>query len=218
MAKSGATELKYRRIYLPQELDKEFKADAKNSGRSVVKQIEVLIATYLELRKAGLKDISELSSVARKSQPHIKVQAPRKCQNCDNKTDLPICPKCSYPVADAKYLAKVDLNTLPYGVIRLAADGAILAFNKAERELSRVHDKQMIGVNFFEFAPCGGVKRLRERFKKFLNSGGKPEQFDTTYNFKFGSVRVTLTFFKESEGIGYVISTKSTEQNEHGVA
>jgi photoactive yellow protein len=116
-------------------------------------------------------------------------------------------------------LSKAELDQLPFGVIKLGVDGTIFAFNKAERELSHIAHKKMVGKNFFtEIAPCSRVKAFQTRFQQFLKTGKESENFEFTYNFKQGTERVFIFFYRESESIGYVLSVRNGAQADRGAA
>jgi photoactive yellow protein len=141
--------------------------------------------------------------------PARDTRTSRACPNCGTKTTDVACPDCGRPLVDAALLSRADLDALPFGVVRMDADGTIISFNKTERELSRVGHKRMIGRNFFEeIAPCANVRAFRGKFEKFLAGKKKSEEFEYTYDFRSGAVHVRLIFFKESDQIGYVLSSK----------
>lgn len=119
----------------------------------------------------------------------------------------------------AESLSQADLDELPFGIIKLRADGTILAFNKAEQELSRISHKRIVGRNFFtDIAPCTDVKAFRGRFKKFLAGDKETEDFEFTYNFRNGGTHVFIIFLRESSGVGYVLSIKAASQPAEVVA
>lgn len=143
----------------------------------------------------------------------------KMCPTCRHETSGAVCAHCGRPQADAEYLSKVDLDNLPYGVIKLYVDGTILEYNKAERELSHIFDKKMQGKNFFkEVAKCAKVRVFKNRFKKFLAGNKDSEEFDFVYKFPHEITHVNIVFLKESEDIGYVVATRRKARSEEDIA
>ena len=60
-------------------------------------------------------------------------------------------------------LSPAELDSLPFGVIRLDADGKVTFYSKTEAELSGYGDRRAIGRDFFtQMAPCLATpERLR---------------------------------------------------------
>ncbi|MEO1369682.1 MAG: PAS domain-containing protein, partial [Acidobacteriota bacterium] len=59
-------------------------------------------------------------------------------------------------------LSENELDGLPFGAIRLDADGAVVLYNAAESAISGRRKEDVIGRNFFtEVAPCTNVKSSR---------------------------------------------------------
>jgi photoactive yellow protein len=219
-------------IFLKPELLKELTVDAKRCKRKRVRQIEAIIAAYYGYNV----DIGDMSTVrasvgasVSSIRRHVETSAPqgrgagavegtwsgegKACPTCGDSTTGFICPSCGSPVVDAEFLSKTDLDQLPFGVIKLAVDGTILKFNKHEREVAHVGDKKLVSKNFFtEVAPCTKVKAFRDRFKKFLAGKQPSDNFEFTYTFPSGAAHVFILFFRESESIGYIVSTRAGEQ------
>jgi photoactive yellow protein len=63
------------------------------------------------------------------------------------------------------------VNALPYGAVRLDADGRVIFFSDAERRLSG-YKKPPIGLSFFtEIAPCMNNPAFRGRIDRALAAG-----------------------------------------------
>ena len=64
------------------------------------------------------------------------------------------------------------LDRLPYGAIRLDADGAVLVFSGAEKRLSGFGDLPALGLHFFtRIAPCMDGPGFRGRIERALAAG-----------------------------------------------
>jgi photoactive yellow protein len=70
-------------------------------------------------------------------------------------------------MAAADGMSGEELDTLPYGMIQLDAQGRILRFNAVESRLASLPQQQQIGKHFFtEVAPCTKVQEFYGRFKE----------------------------------------------------
>lgn len=88
-----------------------------------------------------------------------------------------------------------ELDTLPYGVITLDADGTILQYNLAESRLARLDRNQVLGRNFFrQVAPCTATPEFEGRFRDFLRPGNTEPltRFEYLFDFKFGAQQVAV--------------------------
>ena len=64
-------------------------------------------------------------------------------------------------------LSESGLDALPFGAIRLDRNGTILAFNRAEADITGRRRESVIGKNFFtEVAPCTNVQEFAGRFRE----------------------------------------------------
>jgi len=102
-----------------------------------------------------------------------------------------------------------ELDTLPYGMIQLDANGRILKYNAVESRLASLPQEQAIGKQFFtEIAPCTKVQAFYGRFKE----GVIREALDTTFQFHFAfkqqprDVTVRLFYSKRTRSVWVVIS------------
>ncbi|MDQ6828767.1 MAG: PAS domain-containing protein [Gemmatimonadota bacterium] len=93
-----------------------------------------------------------------------------------------------------------EMDALPFGVIRLDANGKILYYSAREGELaSRRHD-DVIGKNFFdEVAPCTKRPEFHGRFVNGVKQGRFAVTFQYTFDYRMNplSVRVHM---KRGEG------------------
>lgn len=56
-------------------------------------------------------------------------------------------------------------NSLPFGVVQMSTDGTVIAYNKAESEITGVAPENAKGKNFFtEVAPCTNNFMVAEKY------------------------------------------------------
>ena len=102
-------------------------------------------------------------------------------------------------------LSAAELDSLPFGVIKLDSEGKILHYNDYESQLAGVEKSKALGKNFFtELAPCTDVKMFHGRFKEGV---AKSELYVTfRYHFSFKKnprdVAVTLFYSKITGSVG----------------
>jgi photoactive yellow protein len=81
-------------------------------------------------------------------------------------------------------LPPAALDALPFGVIRLDADGIVQIYNGAERHLSGSGDRPRLGLPFFaEVAPCMNMPSFRGRIERALTAGRFDMEFGWTGDF-----------------------------------
>lgn len=112
-------------------------------------------------------------------------------------------------LAEADDMSGEQLDTLPYGMIQLDANGRILKFNAVESRLASLPQQQQIGKHFFtEVAPCTKVQEFYGRFKE----GVVREALDTTFSFHFAfkqsprDVTVRLFYSKRTKSVWVMVS------------
>ncbi len=93
-------------------------------------------------------------------------------------------------------LDESEIDSLPYGLIAVDADGTILQYNSYESQLARLSKDRTIGRNFFrDVAPCAAVQEFQGRFERFVTSDRDgTESFDFIFRFSFGVQQVHITF------------------------
>ena len=98
-------------------------------------------------------------------------------------------------------LPEDQIDTLPFGLIGVDADGRIDQYNAYESRLSRLSKDRVIGRNFFtEVAPCTAVKEFQGRFERFAAEPGPgAESFDFAFRFPFGLQFVSITFLRSGK-------------------
>lgn len=95
-------------------------------------------------------------------------------------------------------LSDVELQTLPFGAIRIALDGTIKSYNQFEARLAQLDADRVVGKNFFrDIAPCTRVAAFEGRMRVFLDSqDAQSETFDYTFPFAHGTAEVAITFVR----------------------
>jgi photoactive yellow protein len=65
------------------------------------------------------------------------------------------------------------LDSLPFGVILVDAEGKILFYNKQEERRAGRRRRSVLGKNFFtEVAPCAQVREFYEQYKRVVGDTG----------------------------------------------
>ena len=104
---------------------------------------------------------------------------------------------------DLLSLTQDEVDALPFGLITLDPDGTIVAYNKAESELSGLDPGRVLGRNFFEqIAPCTAVKEFAGLYREMVSSGTTQSwEFNFLFRFAAGDKRVhiQLAYFPEQQ-------------------
>lgn len=125
------------------------------------------------------------------------------CRNQYGKTDTlasdGVCDSCYETITRIPTLTAEQLDELPFGVIELGRKGEIIAYNRAESDLSRRKPADVIGHNFFnEIAPCTKVAEFQDRFYELYESAEEMlQEFDFVFPFKHGKTEVQILFYKD---------------------
>jgi photoactive yellow protein len=81
-------------------------------------------------------------------------------------------------------LPVLGLDNLPFGAIRLDAEGEVRVYSGAERRLSGSGDRPRLGLHFFrEVAPCMDTPRYRGRIERAMAEGRLDIEFGWTGDF-----------------------------------
>ena len=79
-------------------------------------------------------------------------------------------------------LTEGEFDALPFGAIKLDAEGRILKYNLYESKLAERDRREVIGQNFFtEVAPCTNVQEFAGRYRQGIASG----ELNTTFPYRF---------------------------------
>jgi photoactive yellow protein len=97
-------------------------------------------------------------------------------------------------------LSEQQLDELPFGAIRLDREGRILAYNRAESELSGRRRESVVGRNFFaEVAPCTDVPDFAGRFREGVAKGSLHTVFPYVFDHQMEPRNVWVTLFYSHE-------------------
>lgn len=89
-----------------------------------------------------------------------------------------------------------ELDSLPFGIIKLDGEGVILEYNTYESELARLPKQDVIGKNFFtEIAPCTDVQEFHGRFREGVAARSLNVKFRYVFTFKHNPRDVLVTLF-----------------------
>ena len=75
-------------------------------------------------------------------------------------------------------LSQAEIDALPFGAIRLAADGKVAVYSEAERRLSGYRAEVLDRPFFTEIAPCMNNAAFRGRIDRALAAGTLDIAFD----------------------------------------
>ncbi|MEO1083048.1 MAG: PAS domain-containing protein [Acidobacteriota bacterium] len=104
-----------------------------------------------------------------------------------------------------------ELDELPYGAIKLDADGSIVEYNLAEAKISGRDKERVIGRNFFtQVAPCTNVQEFAGRFREGVAKEELNHVFPYTFDFEMAptEVWIRLYYSHESEAAWVFVARK----------
>jgi photoactive yellow protein len=91
-------------------------------------------------------------------------------------------------------IGEKELDSLPYGVIQLDAQGTVLRYNAYEEGLSGLTRQKVVGKNFFkQIAPCTDMQEFYGRFREGVAAGELHCTFRYHFAFKRNPRDVTVT-------------------------
>jgi photoactive yellow protein len=97
-------------------------------------------------------------------------------------------------------MSEAQLDGLPFGAIRLDANGTVLSYNSAESKLTGRDPKRVIGRNFFtDVAPCTNVQAFAGRFREGMARKELHAIFPYRFDFKMAPRDVTVTLFYSNQ-------------------
>ncbi len=98
-------------------------------------------------------------------------------------------------------LTSEQIDTLPYGVINLDADGAVRLFNKAEAQLSGYKNRPSHGRMFFiDVAPCMNNAYFKGRIDQARNAGTLDISFSFVGDFNDAERELTVRVQSADDG------------------
>lgn len=92
-------------------------------------------------------------------------------------------------------LSPEQLDTLPYGLICLDAQGRVVHYNDTESRMARLPKGKVVGRNFFsEVAPCTRVREFEGQFRDLVRdpSRVRVRSFDFVFRFQHSEQHVTI--------------------------
>ncbi|MEM8996403.1 MAG: PAS domain-containing protein [Acidobacteriota bacterium] len=93
-------------------------------------------------------------------------------------------------------LSPDELDGLPFGAIRLDADGTVVLYNSAESAISGRRKEDVIGRNFFtEVAPCTNVKEFAGRFREGVRREDLNHVFPYLFDFEMAPTEVWIRLY-----------------------
>ncbi|HVI08248.1 MAG TPA: PAS domain-containing protein [Candidatus Binatia bacterium] len=82
-------------------------------------------------------------------------------------------------------IADADADRLPFGLIRMDAEGRVVAYNAQETALSGLRKADVLGKNFFRsVAPCTCVEQFEGLVRNMMASE-RPQREQIQFLFKF---------------------------------
>ena len=110
-------------------------------------------------------------------------------------------------------LTEGEFDDLPFGAIKLDADGRVLKYNLYESKLAGRDPEEVIGRNFFtEVAPCTNVQEFAGRYRQGMAEG----KLDTTFPYRFvfptRVVDVEITLILNHEGESAWVFVKESDR------
>ncbi|HYU32978.1 MAG TPA: PAS domain-containing protein [Thermoanaerobaculia bacterium] len=97
-------------------------------------------------------------------------------------------------------LGETELDSLPFGAIRLDKDGNVLRYNQTEADLVGRRKESVIGKNFFtDVAPCTNVQEFAGRFREGVQKRSLHTVFPFIFDLATGALNVWVTLFYNDE-------------------
>jgi photoactive yellow protein len=110
-------------------------------------------------------------------------------------------------------LTEDDFDALPFGAIKLDADGRILKYNLYESKLAERDPKEVIGQNFFtEVAPCTNVQEFAGRYHQGIVEGKLNTTFPYRFLFPKRVVDVEITLILSANGESAWVFVKESDK------
>ncbi|MEZ5818256.1 MAG: hypothetical protein R3D44_14340 [Hyphomicrobiaceae bacterium] len=104
-----------------------------------------------------------------------------------------------------------QLDEIPIGVIGLAADGRVRAFNKAEAEGSGYGMRPSLGLDFFgEVAPCMNNPLFKGRIERAISAGTLDIVFNYVGDFDDAERELRFRVVSASDGGLWILTDRST--------
>ena len=125
-------------------------------------------------------------------------------------------PKPNFNATDAEALTQLtseELDSKPFGVIKLDPEGKILFYSSGESQLTGRAKEDVVGKNFFsEVAPCTDVQEFAGKYREGVAKRDLHTVFPYVFDYKMEprQVWVTLYWSDQSES-GWVMVNQRQE-------
>ncbi|HLL03652.1 MAG TPA: PAS domain-containing protein [Myxococcaceae bacterium] len=101
-----------------------------------------------------------------------------------------------------------EFDALPFGAIKLDAEGRVTGYNAVEANLARRSQQATMGRRFFEdIAPCTNVAGFRGKLDALIGQGRGTESFDFRFLFSWGTRDVRIRLMVLQDGSRWVFVT-----------
>jgi photoactive yellow protein len=108
-------------------------------------------------------------------------------------------------------LSEAEIDSLPFGAIRLTSEGVVEYYSNAERRLSGSGARNRLGLHFFEeIAPCMNNDQYRGRIDQAILRGTLDLEFTHIGDFEDRERELTVRVQSSSDG-GYWIFMRRDE-------
>ncbi|MGQ9831526.1 MAG: EAL domain-containing protein [Thermochromatium sp.] len=106
-------------------------------------------------------------------------------------------------------LSAEELDRLPFGAIRVDAEGRILFYSRTQVDIANRPVESVLGRNFFsEIAPCTVVPEFYGRFRQGVLAGHLETTFEFVFDFEMQPVRVRIAMRNSERPGEFWILTK----------
>ena len=86
-----------------------------------------------------------------------------------------------------------SLAKLPFGLLELDAEGAVIRYSPASEQHSDVEAGNVLGRHFFrEVIPNGQLREFQARFQLFMAHGQTVDRFSTSFASAEGLIKVQI--------------------------
>ncbi len=100
-------------------------------------------------------------------------------------------------IDDLDGMTEEELDSLDFGVVRMAKDGTVAAYNRYESRLSGINPESVLGKDFFvQVAPCTNNYMVAHRFRE---AEDLDEIVDYVFTYVMVPTPVTLRLLKRSD-------------------
>jgi len=105
-------------------------------------------------------------------------------------------------------MSPAQVDSLPYGAVKIDDKGTISVYNRYESELGGIAPSHAIGRNFFtDIAPCTNNKVFRGCFAKGVEQGSADCVFTYTFTYRMKPTEVKVHLYR-SGGANWMLIAK----------